>query len=157
MENAMGMEVLFCSFKSIFLLHTPCDTHIFFVVHMPCNPHMQTPAPDQNTSSKSPFYLARHLWYAALWSCLSATPSLQTMLSQSRMRTASFTFRRFKVFTCIFRPLRYRVTQRDCKHNFFLTGPKVSKSAITQWFLGNLHRAVFASTYLSSIQDNDRY
>ena len=100
-----GMEVLFSSFRFIFLLRTPCDTHLFFVVYMLRNPHMQTPAPNQNASSKSPFYLARHLWYAALWSCLSATPSLQTMLSQSRMRTASFTFKRFKIFTCIFCPL----------------------------------------------------
>ena len=88
-------------FYCIFLV-----TFIFSLLFM-CHviPTMPTPAPDQNTFSKSPFYLARHLWYAALWSCLSATPSLQTMLSQSRMRTASFTFKRFKVFTCIFCPL----------------------------------------------------
>ena len=43
-------------------------------------------------------------------------------------------------------------SKKTVKSNLFLTGPKISKSAITQWFLGSLYRAVLVFWCFKSVK-----
>ena len=43
-------------------------------------------------------------------------------------------------------------SKENVKSNFFLTGPKLSKSAITLWFLGSLYRAVLVFWCFKSVK-----
>ena len=68
----------------------------------------------------------------------------------------------FFMWGLVFRPLRpkralqHPITtgwsEKTVTSNLFLTDPKISKSVITQWFLGSLYRAVLVSWCFKSVE-----
>ena len=98
-----------------------------------------------------PKYAVLNIWIR-VWKQNDPPPHLWNFVIKSYFFMWGLVFRPLRPKRALPHPITTGWSEKTVTSNLFLTDPKISKSVITQWFLGSLYRAVLVSWCFKSVE-----
>ena len=98
-----------------------------------------------------PKYAVLNIWIR-VWKQNDPPPHLWNFVTKSYFFMWGLVFRPLRPKRALPHPITTGWSEKTVTSNLFLTDPKISKSVITQWFLGSLYRAVLVSWCFKSVE-----